>query len=319
MSPSTPSGPPRPRTPGRSAGKPDCGPVGRRSGRPAGPGSGRPAGRAARPAAGPAARPPGREATGSGRTGRVRSPSGPARDVRRARARSARPRVPARARRVRLRVAAAAGPAAPGVLRAHGAPASRGGIAPVAPARPPMARRGADGPRPSDDRPDRGQVVRKGWGSVARRGASHRAGRRRPRSRRGHPGGPASVADADRRVRARGVRPGRRPVGRAVGPGPAPGPPARARARRAAGRHRPGAGHRGRSRLELPPDRISERMAAGIGAYERERYRDAARILRTVVDAVPERPLAPGAARPVPVPPGQLEGRACPTSRCSPR
>ncbi len=36
--------------------------------------------------------------------------------------------------------------------------------------------------------------------------------------------------------------------------------------------------------------RISERMAAGIGAYERERYRDAARILRTVVDAVPNAP-----------------------------
>jgi tetratricopeptide (TPR) repeat protein len=39
-------------------------------------------------------------------------------------------------------------------------------------------------------------------------------------------------------------------------------------------------------------DRISERMAAGIGAYERERYRDAARILRTVVDAVPAAPSA---------------------------
>jgi len=36
--------------------------------------------------------------------------------------------------------------------------------------------------------------------------------------------------------------------------------------------------------------RISERMAAGIGAYERERYRDAARILRTVVEAVPNAP-----------------------------
>jgi tetratricopeptide (TPR) repeat protein len=36
--------------------------------------------------------------------------------------------------------------------------------------------------------------------------------------------------------------------------------------------------------------RISERMAAGIGAYQRERYRDAARILRTVVDAVPNAP-----------------------------
>ena len=33
--------------------------------------------------------------------------------------------------------------------------------------------------------------------------------------------------------------------------------------------------------------RITERMTAGVGAYERERYRDAARILRTVVDAVP--------------------------------
>ena len=38
--------------------------------------------------------------------------------------------------------------------------------------------------------------------------------------------------------------------------------------------------------------RISERMAAGIGAYERERYRDAARILRTVVEAVPNAPVA---------------------------
>ncbi len=38
--------------------------------------------------------------------------------------------------------------------------------------------------------------------------------------------------------------------------------------------------------------RITERMTAGIGAYERERYRDAARILRTVVDAVPNAPSA---------------------------
>ena len=36
--------------------------------------------------------------------------------------------------------------------------------------------------------------------------------------------------------------------------------------------------------------RITERMTAGVGAYERERYRDAARILRTVVDAVPNAP-----------------------------
>jgi tetratricopeptide (TPR) repeat protein len=39
-------------------------------------------------------------------------------------------------------------------------------------------------------------------------------------------------------------------------------------------------------------DRITERMAAGIGAYERERYRDASRILKTVVDAVPSSPSA---------------------------
>jgi len=39
-------------------------------------------------------------------------------------------------------------------------------------------------------------------------------------------------------------------------------------------------------------DRISERMAAGIGAYQRERYRDASRILKTVVDAVPTSPSA---------------------------
>jgi tetratricopeptide (TPR) repeat protein len=38
--------------------------------------------------------------------------------------------------------------------------------------------------------------------------------------------------------------------------------------------------------------RVTERMAAGIGAYERERYRDASRILKTVVDAVPNAPSA---------------------------
>ncbi len=39
-------------------------------------------------------------------------------------------------------------------------------------------------------------------------------------------------------------------------------------------------------------ERITERMAAGVGAYERERYRDASRILKTVVDAVPNAPSA---------------------------
>jgi tetratricopeptide (TPR) repeat protein len=39
-------------------------------------------------------------------------------------------------------------------------------------------------------------------------------------------------------------------------------------------------------------ERMTERMAAGIGAYERERYRDASRILKTVVDAIPNAPSA---------------------------
>ncbi len=38
--------------------------------------------------------------------------------------------------------------------------------------------------------------------------------------------------------------------------------------------------------------RVTERMAAGMGAYERERYRDASRILKTVVDLVPDAPSA---------------------------
>ncbi len=37
-------------------------------------------------------------------------------------------------------------------------------------------------------------------------------------------------------------------------------------------------------------DRVSERMAAGIGAYQRQRFRDAARILRTVAEVVPNAP-----------------------------
>lgn len=36
--------------------------------------------------------------------------------------------------------------------------------------------------------------------------------------------------------------------------------------------------------------RMTERMAAGMGAYERERYRDASRILKVVTDAVPTAP-----------------------------
>jgi tetratricopeptide (TPR) repeat protein len=36
--------------------------------------------------------------------------------------------------------------------------------------------------------------------------------------------------------------------------------------------------------------RVTERMLAGLGAYQRERYRDASRMLKTVVDAVPAAP-----------------------------
>ena len=36
--------------------------------------------------------------------------------------------------------------------------------------------------------------------------------------------------------------------------------------------------------------RMTERMAAGIGAYDRQRYRDAARILNVVADAIPTAP-----------------------------
>ncbi len=38
--------------------------------------------------------------------------------------------------------------------------------------------------------------------------------------------------------------------------------------------------------------RLSERMAAGVAAFERERYRDALRMLRPVVDAAPSAPTA---------------------------
>ncbi len=151
-----------------------------------------------------------------------------------------------------------------------------------------MARRGAEGP--TDHRSPRGEVVRKGWGSVARRGASTvrdgvdhgpdddtPEGRRRTRTR------------TDEFVPEEFVR-----VDDRSGP--------------KADRTRPPAHRTVREPDELSADiaqelasaagpdwnmlrtRISERMAAGIGAYERERYRDAARILRTVVDAVPNAP-----------------------------
>ena len=131
--------------------------------------------------------------------------------------------------------------------------------------------------------------MRKGWGSVARRGASQvrdgvehgpdedtPEGRRRSRTRTDEFVPETFVRVAERQGR----------TGKAAAPA-----------------HRPV-----REPDELPADiaqelataagpdwnflriRITERMTAGIGAYQRERYRDAARILRTVVDAVPSAP-----------------------------
>ena len=166
-------------------------------------------------------------------------------------------------------------------------------------------------------------MVRKGWGSVARRGASTvrdgtdghgpdadtPEGRRRARTRADEfvPEQWVQTDRRDRRTAANGTRRIRgRPAHRAV-----------------------------RAPAELPPDianelasaagpdwnhlreRITERMAAGIGAYERERYRDASRILKTVVDAGPERPLGPRAARPSASTTRATGRPPCPTSRRS--
>ncbi len=132
--------------------------------------------------------------------------------------------------------------------------------------------------------------MRKGWGSVARRGAStvregteHGPDQDTPDGRR------RSKKRTDEFVPEQFVR-----VDDRSGP--------------ADDRVRPPAHRAVREPDELPADiaqelataagpdwnflraRVSERMAAGIGAYERERYRDAARILRTVVEAVPNAP-----------------------------
>ena len=139
-------------------------------------------------------------------------------------------------------------------------------------------------------------MVRKGWGSVARRGASA------VRSGAESHGPDADSPDERRRTKKRSDEfvPERweRTDSRKTG-GTA----------RGEGLHPPA--HRAvQAPAELPPDianelasaagpdwnflreRITERMAAGIGAYERERYRDASRILKTVVDAVPSAPSA---------------------------
>jgi tetratricopeptide (TPR) repeat protein len=137
-------------------------------------------------------------------------------------------------------------------------------------------------------------VVRKGWGSVARRGAStvrdgveHGPDEDTPEGRR------RSRTRTDEFVPEQWVQ-------------------TDSRGRGSAGKEklRPPAHRSVQAPAELPPDianelasaagpdwnflreRITERMAAGIGAYERERYRDASRILKTVVDAVPSAPSA---------------------------
>jgi tetratricopeptide (TPR) repeat protein len=137
-------------------------------------------------------------------------------------------------------------------------------------------------------------VVRKGWGSVARRGAStvrdgveHGPDEDTPEGRR------RSRTRTDEFVPEQWVQ-------------------TDTRGRGSAGKEklRPPAHRSVQAPAELPADianelasaagpdwnflreRITERMAAGIGAYERERYRDASRILKTVVDAVPSGPSA---------------------------
>ena len=131
-------------------------------------------------------------------------------------------------------------------------------------------------------------MVRKGWGSVARRGAStvRDGGTRQGSETAAREGRRTSRDGATEFVPERFARvDDRTPSEQSATPSPA---------------HRPV-----RPPAELPADvahelasaagpewstlrdRMTERMAAGIGAYERERYRDAARILRTVVDTIP--------------------------------
>ena len=134
----------------------------------------------------------------------------------------------------------------------------------------------------------------KRWGSVARHGASQvvavngAGGDRRPRDGDdGDTAGPRPAAFEPERFELvdEDGSTGRRPRG-----GLQPRP------------------HRTATPAELPADlltelasaagsdwshlrnRVSERMLAALGAYQRERYRDAARMLRTVVAAVPAAP-----------------------------
>jgi tetratricopeptide (TPR) repeat protein len=134
-------------------------------------------------------------------------------------------------------------------------------------------------------------VVRKGWGSVARRGASTvregtehgpdkdtPEGRRRSKKRTDEFVPELWIQDDRGKKRTDGLRP---PAHRAVPVQPELSPDIANELASAAG---PDWNHL--------RERMTERMAAGIGAYERERYRDASRILKTVVDAIPSSPSA---------------------------
>ncbi|MGH9079033.1 MAG: tetratricopeptide repeat protein, partial [Acidimicrobiales bacterium] len=168
-----------------------------------------------------------------------------------------------------------------------------------APAKATGSRSGRDaGPRPPRAR---GQVVRKGWGSVARRGAS--AVRADDGTRR-TPG--ADTPEGRRRTRTRDddfvperwERTDRGSKGRTPRSETPKAAPALSPAPVSRRKDRPAEGLPADVLAELAsaagPDwgmlreRVTERMAAGLGAYERERYRDASRILKTVVDAVPD-------------------------------
>ena len=204
----------------------------------------------------------------------------------------------------------------------HRWPAKSGG-------RPGPARSGEPGRPPPDAQNRAGAADRqqdRPNGTVLRpAGGPQGVGERRPPGGEHGAGRAEHGPDRDSPDGRRGSRPGPTSSWPSSGSGPTtaagdqpPGPrscaPPAHRAVQAPGRT--AAGHRQRAGLgrrartgTTSVTRITERMAAGIGAYERERYRDASRILKTVVDAVPNSPSARELLGPQPVPPGVLEGR----------
>jgi hypothetical protein len=283
MSPSTPSGSPRPRTPGGGS-RPASGGRSGGSGRPAGKGTGsgkgsgasggRPSGKGAGSGSG---RPSGSgsgKPSGSGYSRPSTSGSGASRPPKRDSA-------PGGYQGSRTGSSSGSRTGSPSGSRTGSSSGSR-------PTGRPPARRGAtDAPDHGDDRANRSQISRRGWGSVTRRGASivrdgidHGPDEDTPEGRR------RSKKRTDEFVPEEFVR-------------------VDDRSGATSDRLRPPAHRPVREPDELPADiaqelataagpdwnflrtRITERMTAGIGAYQRERYRDAARILRTVVEAVP--------------------------------